>query len=205
MDVFSFIQFHLANNIFYLLFAEIWNSEDHFHYLCAKSTSRDVSIEMFVESFQGYKLPPIAKGGLMIRKSLSKNSQHFSLIVLGKGGLRTPTRSNSGWSTFDASSNNLSNKNIWLKITKNENKFQAYYKSSTDADWSTFGSSQTIDFGDTPFYVGIAVTSNEKDKLATITSKNWNWSSTGSGQSVRVRFPSVSLDFRFYCISFFLL
>ena len=145
---------------------------------------------MFVESFTGTDLFSRAKGGLMIRKSLNTNSRHFSLFVTGSDGLRTQIRSINGGSTSKATTQDLPNNNIWLKITKEGNEFQAYYKSSTDADWSTFGSLKTIVFGDTPFYVGIAVTSHDNSKTATITSSNWYWSSTlGSSQSVMVRFP----------------
>ena len=129
---------------------------------------------MFVESFTGDDLYSWAKAGLMIRKSLNANSQHFSLFVTGSEGLANMWRSNSGGNSVSDINTGIGNSNIWLKITKEGNEFQAYYKTSADTDWSTIGSPTTIDFGSGSFYHGIAVTSHDTSKTAELkVSNHW--------------------------------
>ena len=147
--------------------ADIWGTSDSFHYLYG-STSGDASIEMFVNSFTGTK--DWAKGGLMLRNSLEANSKHFSLFVTGTQGLSNHWRlEDGGQSNHDTNYSLPSNSNVWLKITKTGNVFQAYYKTSaSNSIWSTLGSSQTIDFGSGIFYYGVAVTSHETTRVATL-------------------------------------
>eukprot|EP00956_Cyclotella_meneghiniana_P007174 scaffold9747_cov35-Cyclotella_meneghiniana.AAC.1 len=147
--------------------ADIWGNGDSFHYLYG-STSGDASIEMFVESFTGSSLFTWAKAGLMLRDSLNGDSKHFSLYVTGSAGVSNQWRSNTGGLTSGTPSNNLSNTNMWLKITKTGRMFQAYYKTSASNTWSKLGSPQTIDFGSDIFYYGVAVTSHEITRVATL-------------------------------------
>ena len=124
-------------------------------------------MEMFVESFTGSSAE-WAKGGLMLRDSLNGDSKHFSLFVTGSAGVSNQWRSNTGGLTSGTPSNELSNKNMWLKITKTGSMFQAYYKTSASNTWSKLGSPQTIDFGSDIFYYGVAVTSHEITRVATL-------------------------------------
>eukprot|EP00956_Cyclotella_meneghiniana_P028803 scaffold68082_cov91-Cyclotella_meneghiniana.AAC.1 len=148
--------------------SDIWGTSDSFHYLYG-STSGDASIEMFVESLTGSSLNEWAKAGLMLRDSLNENSKHFSLYVTGSNGLANQWRSSTGGATSVDNLPGSSNRNMWLKITKTGNVFQAYYKTSaSNSIWSTLGSSQTIDFGSGIFYYGVAVTSHEATRVATL-------------------------------------
>lgn len=165
--------------------ADIWENSDAFHYLYA-STSGDSSIEMFVKSFTGTSMDDWAKGGLMIRKHQGAKSEYFSLLVTGGKGLSNQWRSADAGTSVSHRVSDARNQNIWLKITKTGNTFQAYYKFSTGANWSTVGSSRTINFGSDSFYYGIAVTSVDTSKTAKITSSNW--SSTGGSRGDMVRF-----------------
>ena len=133
-----------------------------------------MSIEIFVESFTGINLYSWAKAGLMIRKSLDADSQHFSLFVTGSKGLESQNRLSDDEKTKAHQIDGLPRSNIWLKITKEGNEFQAYYKTSADTYWSTFGSPKTIDFGSGSYYYGIAVTSHDTSKIATLkVSNHW--------------------------------
>ena len=160
--------------------ADIWGTSDSFHYLYG-STSGDASIEMFVESFTGSSLYKFwAKGGLMLRDSLDANSKHFSLYVTISAGLSNQWRSSTGGATSHEPLPGSSNSNMWLKITKTGNVFQAYYKTSaSNSIWSTLGSYQTIDFGSDIFYYGVAVTSHETTRVATLSFSSLQKKRTG--------------------------
>ena len=176
--------------------ADIWGNSDAFHYLYA-STSGDSSIEMFVKSFTGASMHDWAKGGLMIRKYQGAKSEHFSLFVTGDNGLYNQWRSAyAGTTDRHEPLSGVQNSSIWLKITKTGNKFQAYYKTSTGANWLTVGSSRTIDFGSDSFYYGIAVTSHDISKTAKITSSNWSY--TGGSRGVMVRFIAAYVFSAFF-------
>ena len=174
---------------------DIWNREDSFPYTYG-STSGDVSFEMFVESFTESFLNKYAKGGLMLRDSLSGNSKHFSLYVTGSNTVNNQWRLNDGESTnqYDIS---IGTKTAWLKITKTGNVFQAYYKTSSDtfSSWNTLGSSQTIDFGssDDIFYYGIAVTSHATNRLATLKGKGFRGSRLISNQKFSLVDPKTNM------------
>eukprot|EP00956_Cyclotella_meneghiniana_P022454 scaffold42520_cov70-Cyclotella_meneghiniana.AAC.2 len=110
----------------------------------------------------------------MLRDSLnSNNCKHFSLIVTGSEGVSNQWRSNTRGTTSNVILPGLSNINMWLKIAKTGNVFQAYHKTNSDtfSSWNTLASSQTINFGssDDIFYYGIAVTSHSTTRLATLT------------------------------------
>eukprot|EP00956_Cyclotella_meneghiniana_P028548 scaffold66814_cov93-Cyclotella_meneghiniana.AAC.1 len=176
--------------------SDIWNREDSFEYLIG-STRGDVSIEMFVESFTGSSLHQLAKGGLMLRYSLSGNSKHFSLFATEKNGLYNQWRSITGGLTSSTPPNKLVSTNLWLKITKRGNVFQAYYKTSSDtfSPWNTLGSSQTIYFGssDDIFYYGIAVTSHATTRLATLKGKGFRGSRLISNQKFSLVDPKTNM------------
>eukprot|EP00956_Cyclotella_meneghiniana_P019099 scaffold32470_cov37-Cyclotella_meneghiniana.AAC.1 len=127
---------------------------------------------MFVESLTGSSLHEWAKAGLMLRDSLNENSKHFSLYVTGSNGLANQWRSSTGGTSSNANLPGSSNRNIWLKITKTGNVFQAYYKTNANnSNWSSVGSSQTIHFGSGIFYYGVAVTSRVQTSVATLSFK----------------------------------
>eukprot|EP00956_Cyclotella_meneghiniana_P022986 scaffold44116_cov37-Cyclotella_meneghiniana.AAC.1 len=175
--------------------SDIWNREDSFQYTYG-STSGDVSIEMFVESFTGNSLHQYAKGGLMLRDSLSGNSKHFSLYVTGENTVNNQWRLNDGELTNQYGIS-IGTKTAWLKITKTGNVFQAYYKTSVDtfSSWNTLGSSQTIYFGssDDIFYYGIAVTSHARNRLATLKGKGFRGSRLISNQKFSLVDPKTNM------------
>ena len=170
-----------------ILFTDIWDKSDAFHYLSA-STSQVTSIEMFVKSFTGVNMQEWAKGGLMIRKYLSLQSPYFSVLVTGSNKLRVQWRSSDKGTTHKAEAAIVQNSNIWLKITKSGDSFEAYYKINANDSWAIIGSSQTINFGSDPFSYGIAVSSNNIYKTAKLEASNWR--STGVSQGAMVRFAA---------------
>ena len=190
---FSYLNFILPTTCNTLL-ADIYLRSDSFHYLYAyNSEGTDLEIEMFVKSFTFIgSNNPWAKGGLMIRESLDANSRYFGVFVSGSKGLVAQHRLDTGGITDTARKvSDARNHNIWLKITKIGNEFQAYYKTSANANWSTVGAKHTnTNFPSAKsFHHGIAVTSNDNTwHQATATLKCINWTATRSSPSAKVRF-----------------
>ena len=148
-------------------------SDEFFFY--HHSQNGEVDFEVFVEDFVSPH--ELAKGGIMIRDALTPGSAHFSLLVTA-GGAFGSTLSKQ-WRTCDGCSTNDDDtysdddygfispvEDLWLKVTKIGNTFQAYYKFWFDGEWSPFGSAETMQFSSDYFHVGIAVTSGDNSKTA---------------------------------------
>eukprot|EP00956_Cyclotella_meneghiniana_P000633 scaffold681_cov25-Cyclotella_meneghiniana.AAC.4 len=152
---------------------DIWGNSDRFHYLYA-STSQVASIEMYVKSFTGVNMQEWAKGGLMIRKYLSPQSPYFSVLVTGSNKLQVQWRDSDKGTTHKVEAAIVQKSNIWLKITKSGNSFEAYYKINANDSWTEIGSKKTINFGSDPFSYGIAVTSSDVAKEAKLEASRWS-------------------------------
>jgi regulation of enolase protein 1 (concanavalin A-like superfamily) len=139
-------------------------TSDQFHYRY-KSVKGDAKIEILVNNFVG--ADQWAKGGLMIRETLDPGSKHFSLFLSGSNGMQNLWRPNTNGSS-DQSQPGVPDKNIWLRIERKGNEFQAYYKRVGTASWVQAGGKQTIQMS-SDVYVGIAVTSHDNSKLAALT------------------------------------
>ena len=149
---------------------DIWGRSDGFHFV-RNSASGDVSVEMLVEDFSspGHWW---AKGGLMIRDTLDSKSMHYSVLFTKSGNAlanqwRSCTNCDSGHNAWP----NVTDRKLWLRITKIGNVFQGYFRREGDSDpeWIKFGVERTINFTSSNFYVGIAVSSHDTSKLATLT------------------------------------
>jgi hypothetical protein len=144
---------------------DIWGRNDGFHYV-KRPAEGDLSIEMLVEDFisPGHLW---AKGGIMIRDTLETNSMHYSLFLTRNGNYlanqyRECTNCYSGHSNYPR----VQDRNVWLKITKIGNVFEAFFKRIDDTEWTKIGVTKTINFSSSSFYVGIAVTSHENWRTA---------------------------------------
>eukprot|EP00956_Cyclotella_meneghiniana_P024495 scaffold49246_cov37-Cyclotella_meneghiniana.AAC.3 len=150
---------------------DIWYDDDEFHYIYTSMPGgSSVSVEMYVLGLSGYNLDGWTKGGLMIRDSLDAGSKHISLFVTKSNGLANQGRHNDGMSSNNfINDETLPTDSVWLKITKTDKVFQTYYRIENDPNWTAFGGPQDLFFwsSDT-FYVGIAVTSHDKDMVATL-------------------------------------
>merc|ERR1712087_931093 len=145
---------------------DIWGHRDHFHYVNFPSQG-DVEVRFRVDSFtQVYSWQ---KGGVMIRDTLDDNSAHFSLLVTGSNRLGTFWRRGKGQHTSHWGGG-TNDKPVWLKVVKVGNQFSAYYSYNGDkGDYTLLKGPETIDFASETFEVGIAVTSHENDRVATLT------------------------------------
>ena len=147
---------------------DIWGRNDQFHFV-KRSASGDISVEMLVEDFvsTGHWW---AKGGLMIRDTLATNSMHFSIFFTKSGNRlanqwRHCTNCNSGHNAIPT----IMDRSLWLKITKIGNVFEAYTKKLDSDEWVKFGLTRTINFSSSSFYVGMAVTAHDNNRVATLT------------------------------------
>jgi hypothetical protein len=91
--------------------------------------------------------------------------------LTGSNGLQNVWRETTG-ELCNESRPSIKEKNIWLKIEKKGNVFQSYYKKVGTTSWSKAGEKKTIQFSN-DFYVGIAVTSHDNGKIATLTFANF--------------------------------
>ena len=156
---------------------------------------------MYVESFTGLNMDGWAKGGLMFRDSLNANSKNFCLLVTGDNGLRTQIRDGNGGSTVDPKeSSSVPNGDVWLKIEKIENTFQAFYKTGSQHpgnSWVPFGASNVLYFSSSTFYYGVAVTSHKDDRTADLKFKDFTRTDTNS-EDQDVLKPKLSSPVRLF-------
>eukprot|EP00956_Cyclotella_meneghiniana_P037511 scaffold139880_cov98-Cyclotella_meneghiniana.AAC.1 len=126
---------------------DIWGSNDAFHFV-KRPASGDLSIEMLVEDFAspGHDW---AKGGIMIRDTLNTNSMHYSMLLTKSGNvLANQWRPCTNCGSQHNSSPDVRDRKLWLRITKIDNVFQAYFRreGDSDPDWIKFGATATINF-----------------------------------------------------------
>jgi hypothetical protein len=147
---------------------DIWGRNDQFHFV-KRPASGDISVEMLVEDFVsvGHWW---AKGGIMIRDTLATNSMHYSLLLTKSGNslanqFRSCTNCGSGHYAYPT----IKDRSLWLKITKIGNVFEAFTKKLDQDEWVKFGATRTINFSSSSFYVGMAVTAHDNNRVATLT------------------------------------
>ena len=158
--------------------ADIWGSSDSFRFV-HYTVSGDVTVDMKVNAFEGDPLNGYlhlwAKGGLMIRDTMDKNSRHFSLFVTGTQGLANQWREGTGWSSGHSKTHYDNPRPVWLRVKKVGNVFESYFKYDTaGAAWTKFGATKNMDFG-SEFEVGIAVTSNSWGRQVTLQGSDFSY------------------------------
>jgi hypothetical protein len=160
--VFKLLSFDL--NFFHET-TDIWDKADAFQFV-KQPAEGDISVEMLVDEFiSGGDW--WAKGGIMIRDTLDPGSMHYSLFMTKEGNsLQNLYRGCTGCSSGGSQDPSVKDRSVWLKIVKIGNVFEAFFKRIGDTEWAKIGVPKTIDFSSASFYVGIAVTSHDSQKLA---------------------------------------
>eukprot|EP00986_Skeletonema_menzelii_P004374 scaffold1483_cov153-Skeletonema_menzelii.AAC.4 len=170
---------------------DIWGTSDSFRFVNF-TVSGDVTIEMRVDAFEGDPdhngdLYHWAKGGMMMRDTMDKNSRHFSLFVTGTQGLANQWRECTGCNSGHSKTHNDNPRPVWLQVKKVGNLFTSYFKYDEEgAEWIQFGTTKTMDFG-SEFEVGIAVTSHNWGRVATL---------RGSGLNIEEHVPTAARQLR---------
>ena len=146
--------------------ADIWNSADAFHYAYT-TLNGDGTIIARVASIPS-NVNAWVKAGVMIRASLSADSQHAFMLASASKGMAFQRRAQAaGISTNTAGT--LSTAPRWVKLQRNGNLFSAY-ESADGTNWTLVGT-DTVVMG-TSVYVGLAVTSHTTSASATCTFDN---------------------------------
>lgn len=147
--------------------SDIWGGWDHMHYLHFNRTS-DVTVTCLVKSFTG-STAGWRKGGIMFREHIGPRSPH-SMIQLTGYGIAHQSRQFENWHMINVNEN-YSTENVWLQLVKVGNTITSYMKRDGEYDFLQFNSVE-VDLGDS-FLVGLALTSHDNTKLATLDVRNF--------------------------------
>ncbi len=144
---------------------DIWDTDDAFRFVYTEITG-DCALVARVASVDD--TDPWAKGGIMIRKSLSANAANALIGVTPGNGISFQWRSSDG---AGCGNNNAGTTGLvapyWVKLVRSGNAFTAY-RSANGTSWTQQGTSQTIGMGST-VYVGLAVTAHNNAALCAAT------------------------------------
>ena len=140
--------------------SDIEGTSDQFHYVY-EPVSGDVTIVARVASIQN--TDPWAKGGVMIRETLSASSTHAMMVLTPGNGLAFQRRVTTGGTTSTTLGANVVAP-YWVKVVRSGTTFTGY--SSPDGiNWTLVGS-DTIAMGSSVF-VGLPLTSHNNTMLCT--------------------------------------
>jgi len=160
--------------------ADIWNQADQFHY-AFKTLTGAGSIEAQVLSIDN--TDPWAKGGVMIRETLTAGSKFAAVYITPGNGCRYQARLDTGIAatsdTAVASAQQIAIKApYWVKIERDvAGAFRGYYSSNGTTWIPMLWNPQTIVMGSN-VYVGLALTGHNNN--ATCTAKFSNVKTTGT-------------------------
>ncbi|MFB0525286.1 MAG: hypothetical protein ACETVZ_07070 [Phycisphaerae bacterium] len=145
--------------------ADIWGSDDQFHFAYKEVASGVCSIIAKVESLEAVHKD--SKAGIMIRDSLEPGSSNTALLLTPdpEKGLRFQNRYNSNGPTQRPDSDMDPNAfaPYWLRLERTKGGLVRAYRSPDGEQWTQFGlktSQMTM-----PIYVGLAVTSHDVTKV----------------------------------------
>jgi hypothetical protein len=139
--------------------ADIWAvngvEADEFHF-AYKMLSGSGSIIAKVESIGD--TAPWAKGGLMIRDSLSPDSAHAFAAITSANGVASQGRPSTGGTSFNTNQTGITAP-VWLKLERNISGSFTVYHSTNGTNWQvvTGASPRNIPMG-TNTYIGLALT-----------------------------------------------
>ncbi len=142
---------------------DIWGKKDGFSFAYTEITG-DVEIVAQVSDLDAAH--SWAKAGLMIRDSMNAKSKHVSVFQTEDNGTAMQHRSQTGKNSGHKSGADLGDGPVFVKLSRVGDTFTGYV--STDGvNWQQI-SQQTVRMSGS-VYVGLAVTSHEKNNTATAT------------------------------------
>jgi regulation of enolase protein 1 (concanavalin A-like superfamily) len=144
---------------------DIWDNADQFRFVYLPVTG-DFTITARVLSVQN--TDPWAKGGVMIRASLSTNSAHALVAVTPANGVAMQYRSTTAGGSANNNTTGL-NAPYWVRLVRSGNTFTGY-RSANGVTW-TLITSTSISMN-AEVYAGLAVTSHNNPVLCTATFDN---------------------------------
>lgn len=163
--------------------ADIGDTNDQCHFVYQSLTGDGEIISLwpgyYVESFFNYN----AKGGLMFRESLAPDSANAFVFLTPGNGAGIQARTHSGEATEYIPILEWNFPELWLRLTRSNNTFNAYMAGTGGTNW-TLLASREINMSNTAL-VGMAVTSHTNTILQT--SSFSNVTVVPSGGLLRVR------------------
>lgn len=136
---------------------DIWDSSDQLYY-AYKQVNGACKIIAKVDSLENSD--PFAKAGIMIRDTLDSNARYCALLITPENGVRYQYRS-----TEDDVTERQFDPNVaapyWVRLERTSGGLVRAYYSENDSDWKSFSLMQ-ISMSN-PLYVGLAVSSHNKD------------------------------------------
>jgi regulation of enolase protein 1 (concanavalin A-like superfamily) len=143
----------------------IWGSSDQFTF-AYRQVSGDVDVIARVAGFD--RVDEWTKAGVMIRASLRRDSAHASMFATPGHGVVFHRRPGTAFPTLHTSSGS-GTPPVWVKLERRGSAITAF-RSLDGANWRMIGS-DTVVLPST-FYVGLAVASYDRSRLATGTFTN---------------------------------
>ncbi len=134
--------------------ADVWFAEDEIRYAYVP-VSGDCTITARVRYLQN--VHPNAKGGVMIRESLTTGSAHAMVNITPSAGVEFIRRTTTGGSTSAAATTGLVAPR-WVRLVRAGNSFTAY-QSADGLAWTQVGTPVTVTMGASA-YMGLAVNSH---------------------------------------------
>ena len=138
---------------------DIWNSNDQFRFAYQK-VEDDFILSIKVDSLKNTQ--QYAKAGLMIRKSLNKNSAHGIINLFPSGNTEFGHRKKNGETMQGVSGPQLDWNNARLMIKKSSNT--VYFFVTKNNSWEKLGSLDISKWSNS-LYVGIATLSHDNSQL----------------------------------------
>lgn len=154
------------------IIAVTFNGGQEMHYAYYE-TSGNVDVKLKVLNFQSAN--DGARAGLIVRGNLDVHATHFAALVEGATGNQRGRYSYLEGNTLDDPYNTPSlSGEFWLRITKVDDTFEAFYSTDEDAEsWSRLGYTRVVTFPSSTFFVGIGVSSQSTTGLATLTASQF--------------------------------
>ena len=145
---------------------DISGTSDEFRYLY-QSASGNCTIIARVAGVQN--TDQFAKGGVMIRESLSSNAKHASVLLTPADGVAFANRKSSGGATTTTFAPGVVLPPQWVKVVRSGSTFSGY-SSPNGSTWTLIGS-QSISMSSS-VYIGLAVNSHNDGVLCAVTFDN---------------------------------
>ncbi len=141
--------------------ADIYNNADGFHY-AYQPAKGDCEISAYVASVS--VSDQAAKAGVMIRETLDSASAFTMAIVTAELGTYNQYRLESGGSAANHNLNHSQTQPVWVKLVRQGNTFNAYYRVNEADDWidGTDPTETEIVMAE-DVYIGLCVTAHNND------------------------------------------
>ena len=147
--------------------SDIWNVSDQFNFVSRPLTGNG-AISAKVASQQN--TDAWAKAGVMFRDSAAADAQFVAVELTPGNGVQMQARTAAGTDAIEIGSATVSG-TIWVRLVKTGSTFTGYYSTGLAQggalDWIEIGSVPTLDFTDSSFLVGLAVSSHDTSSIAT--------------------------------------